>query len=291
MATSRNALGFPSVNTPRAFDLRSFQSTVAAVAERLRVLDAATTALQGTVGGSSVAAQVVNLQQQMVSLQTQVTGLTQALGVNDTTEILTDEAVTIGMAVVPSSNGRCRIADPTDPTAIYAAIGLTKTAAAAGQSVTVQRRGSLAIPDAAFEVGQAVFAGADGELVQHPSYGAVAIPVGVAISAGAVWVAPAPPVLLTEGFDAEYERYMAASVQLVTDALELAAQFAALPDGLFVKVGTDLMPRRLVEGTQIWIDNPDGVAGNPVIRYVAADAVRTLETAATGDSSSAVLGP
>lgn len=283
--------GKPAILDPRTFDLRAFQSSIQNIRERFRLLDTAVSSLQGTVGGSNLNAQVVTMQQQLVSLQTQITNLTSALGVNDTTTLIADEVLEIGMAVVATGAERCAIADPTDPTAFAPVVGLVSKAAAAGQAATIQRRGALSLQGASFDPGYTVYAGADGELVQHPSYGAVAIPVGVAVSSTAVWISPGAPVLLIEGFDSEHERYMAASVQLVTDAIELATQFAMLPDGLFVKVGDTLMPRRLVEGTQIWIDNPDGVAGNPVIRYVPAGEVRTLETAAATDSSSAVLGP
>lgn len=283
--------GKPAITPPRSFDLRSVQSAIQAISERFRLTDAAVQNLQLTVGGSTSAATLANLQQQVISLQQQVTALQSALGVNDTISLPVDEAVEIGMPVVPSSNGRCRLADPTDPTAIHAALGLTTMAAAAGQTVTIQRRGVLSVPGAVLDVGYAVFAGADGELVQHPSYGAVALPMGVAVSSSAVWVSPGEPTLLVQGFDIEHEQYLPASVQLVTDALDLATQFAALPDGLFAKVGDTLAPRRLVEGTQIWIDNADGVDGNPVISYVAAGAVRTLEEASIADSCSAVLGP
>jgi hypothetical protein len=98
-------------------------------------------------------------------------------------------------------------------------------------------------------------------------------------------------VLLATGLDTEYERYMSASVELVTEALDFLAAFNALPDGLLVKTGSDLRARTLTEGTQIWIDNPDGVDGNPVISYVAAGLVRTLERAAVSDAYGATMGP
>jgi hypothetical protein len=291
MATAARGLGFPAVNTPRDFSLRSFQDTVGAVRERLRLLDATVTTLQQAVGGSSLGAQVVQMQQQLVSLNARITSLEGALGVNDTTQLIAAEQVEVGMPVVPFGADRCRIADPTDSTAIYGVVGLVQKAAAPGQAAVIQRRGVLSVQNTAFEIGRPVFAGADGELTQHPAYGTVALPVGVAVTTGAVFVAPGEPSLRVAGADPEFEPYMPATVQLVTDALDLAIQFGALPDGLFVKVGDDLMPRMLVEGPGIWIDNADGAAGNPTIRAVAADAVRALETAGAADSASAVLGP
>lgn len=283
--------GKPAIPDPRTFDLRAFQDAVRNTRERIQQLEQAVLAGLSAANSSTLNSQVVNLQQQIIGLQQRLTAVEAAVGVNDETQLIADEALAVGMPVVPSGADRCRIADPTDPTAVFPVLGLVSKAGAVGQTVTIRRRGVLSVNGGAFEVGYPVYAGADGELVQHPSYGAVALPVGTAVTTSSLWVAPAPPVLLTEGFDSEHERYMGASVQLVTDALELAAQFAVLPDGLFVKVGDDLVARRLVEGPGIWIDNADGAEGNPVIRAVAADAVRTLESAAIADSAAATVGP
>jgi hypothetical protein len=283
--------GRPAIIDPRSMDLRAFQGAVQSIRARIATLDTAVNGLQLMVGSSSLGAQVVSLQQQLISLTARLTTVENSLGVNDTTEVLVDQAVAAGMPIVPTTNGHGKLADPSDAAAVFGVIGLTTKEAAAGQSATVQRRGVLAISGAAFEVGRAVYAGPGGELVQHPSYGTVALPVGVAVSSGAVWVAPGEPVLLATGLDTEYERYMSASVELVTEALDFLAAFNALPDGLLVKTGSDLRARTLTEGTQIWIDNPDGVDGNPVISYVAAGLVRTLERAAVSDAYGATMGP
>src|ERR1044071_1064371 len=120
--------GFPAVLDPRALDLRAVQSTIAAIRERLRVIDLEVNAMQGAANSSTLGATVTGLQQQSLSLRAQITALSGTVTAGDTFQLLTDETVNIGMPLVPTSNGRCRIADPTDPTAIYSVLGLAATA-------------------------------------------------------------------------------------------------------------------------------------------------------------------
>lgn len=213
--------GKPAIIDPRTFDLRAFQSSVQNIRERFRLLDTAVSNLQNTVGGSTLSDQVNNLQQQLLALQVRVTAVEGALGPNDTVQLQADEAMLAGMPVVPSSTGRCRLADPTDPTAVYAPIGLAVNAVETGHTVTVLRRGAMSVTGAVFDPGFAVYAGADGELLQFPTYGYVSLPLGVAIGASTVWVAPGDPALLALGFDGLHEQFLPATVQLMSNQDDL----------------------------------------------------------------------
>lgn len=264
-------LGFPTVTDPRVLDLRAVQSIIAAVRERLRVLDSAVTNLQFAAGADTTATSLTALSQQLQQLQLRVTVVENSIGATDTIQLIVDDTIDAGAPVVATANGHCKLADPTDATAVHALLGLTATAGAAGQTIPVQRRGVLSIAGATFTTDQAVYVGLAGELTQIPNYGSVALSVGVAVSPSAVWIAPGEPSLLVSGLDPTYEPFMPASVELVSDALEFMTEFNAATNGLLVKFGTDNVTTRALQGTagRITATNGSGVSGNPTFDLTA----------------------
>lgn len=291
MATtpSQRGLGFPAVSEPRSFDLRSLQITVQQVRERLRVIDAAVSTLQNVTASNQLTTTVAQLQQQANQLQIRLTALENSLGADDTVTLAADTDMPVGAAVVPSGATGCRMVDPNDPEAVFACVGLVTKAVVQGQAAVIQRRGSFSLPGSGFEEGRAVYASIGGDLTQQPTYGAAAVPVGIATGEGTVYVTAGGPALLALGLDDNaYERFMYASVELVSDAIALAAQVDAAANGLIVKTADGLVESRVLQGTtnRVTVTNGDGVAGNPVVDISAAYAgqatIATLGTVTLG---------
>jgi hypothetical protein len=114
------------------------------------------------------------------------------------------------------------MADPSDPNRMFGIVGIALNAASPGAAVTVQRRGPLTIPGAVYSAGRAVYASL-GALTQMPNYEATAVPIGVAITSTALWLAPDWPALLDRPFasavDDAYLRYLPITYELAKDLL------------------------------------------------------------------------
>ena len=291
MATtpSQRGLGFPAVIEPRSFDLRSVQITVQQVRERLRVIDAALTVLQNATGANQLSATVAQLQQQVNLLQRRLTTVENSLGPDDTTTLIALTDMPAGAPVVPSGADSCRMVDPNDPEAVFACVGLVVSEVAQGQAAVIQRRGNFTLTGSGFEPGREVYASIGGDVTQQPTYGAAAVPVGVATSADTLYITTGSPALLALGLDDNaYERFMYASVELVSDAIALAAQVDAAANGLVTKTADGFVETRSLQGTtnRISVANGDGVVGNPTVdisaSYAGQATIATLGTVTTG---------
>ncbi len=291
MATtpSQRGLGFPAVTEPRSFDLRSVQTTVQQVRERLRVIDAALTTLQNATGANQLSATLAQLQQQVNLLQRRLTAVENSLGPDDTTTLIALTDMPVGAPVVPSGTTSCRMVDPNDPEAVFACVGLVTAAVAQGQAAVIQRRGNFTLAGSGFDPGREVYASIGGDLTQQPTYGAAAVPVGIATSADTLYVTTGGPALLALGLDDNaYERFMYASVELVSDAIALAAQVDAAANGLVTKTADGSVTTRVLQGTtnRVTVTNGDGVVGDPVVdisaSYAGQASIATLGTILTG---------
>lgn len=259
-------LGKPAVEAPRTFDLRAVQLAVNNIRQRLIAADAEIVRLQSVADASTSASSIMALQASLVSLQGRVTALEASLGQGDVITLTAQSPVAAFEPVVPVGASQCEPADASDPERIFAVIGIARAAAAAGASVQVQRRGAISIPGAVFDAGRAVYVGLGG-LTQVPSYGEAAIPVGVAISTGAVWVAPGFPALMALGlYGSAYDDAMPVTWGLLRERMALLETLVDQPDGFVVKTGDALVTRTLVvaSGSSLDIDNPDGVLGDPI---------------------------
>lgn len=235
------ALGKPAISPLRAVDLRALQGVIDQIRERLRLAEAqidTTTAQAGqsTLQSAQTNASISNLQSQLASLQSQLNALAASALTAD--EVFrADAAVGAYDLVYPSSDGGVSAVNPSDPMAVFAPVGVALLAAAAGANVTVRKFGELVTSDAAWEAGEAVYAGLAGGLTQHPNYGDTAVRVGVAIGVDSIYIEPAWPVMLEPNVYSEQNDYQPVSYRLTRDAIELTADFNGEVDGYVKKSG------------------------------------------------------
>lgn len=280
------ALGKPAVLTPKALDLRAVQGTIGAIRERLQFIESAL----ATAGSPSTAqaSDISTLQFQLAQLTARVTAVERAVRPGDTVSLVAGGAIAAGDPVVATGLNTCATVDVTDPTAVYAVIGLAQTAAVTGQTVVVTRQGSFPVVEGTLDVGRAVYANLGGGLTQYPSYTEVAIPVGVATGATTVWVDPGWPALQALGFESGYEDFLPAATGLVRDAVLLTEDFNVASNGLVAKVGENNVTARTLTGTasRMAVSNGDGVGGNPTVdidaAYVGQASITTVGTIGTG---------
>lgn len=193
------ALGKPSVPLVKEPSVRSIESALSAVRERLRLIEASLASVSATSSTNTLSTTVAALQANIQSLNRRVTQLELEIGVTDVVALTAAQAIAIGDAVVPVGDSTCGVVDPADPTRVFGCLGLAQNSASAGQSVNVQRRGSFTIPSGTLEAGRAVYAKLGGGLTQDPGYAAYSVPVGVATSTTTLWVDPGDPALLDVG--------------------------------------------------------------------------------------------
>lgn len=259
------ALGSPPVNDPRSFDLRAFQGSVAAIRERLKQLDIAVTTLVTQVNAPQTGNSLLALQIQVTQLTAQVAMLQSQIGTSQELSFIASSTLTAGQPVIPTGTSTCGPVDTQDPASISAVIGLAKTSVAAGATVSVQTQGNFSVSGAVFTPGEPVYADVGGTMSQYPGYADVAIPIGMATASTTMWVKPGWAALRVMGFNPGYEDFLPATVGLIRDVLELVTTVFSQPDGIVVKVGNSLVTRALIagSGSGLFIDNPDGVAGDP----------------------------
>lgn len=259
-------LGYPAVTQPRAFDLNSIRSAVDNIRQRLGALDTEVTRLGQGAGASALPAQVSALTQNLLALTRRVNVLEAALLVDDVINLVAGETVQRYDPIVMISATACGPADGSDPERIHAVVGVAKNGGAPGQTIEVQRSGSLSIPTGSFDVGRAVYVGIDG-LTQYPTYGDFVVPVGVATAAGTLWISPGDAALQRAGlYGSTFDDFLPVTWGLAREQLQLLQTLLDQPDGLVVKVGDQLTTRVLVggSGSGITIDNADGVDGDPI---------------------------
>lgn len=265
MATSSG----PAIPVVRSNDPRSIEGALNAIRQRFAVLERQIAATAAQAGQSSFVlsqsnASTANLQAQISTLANQVAALEVASG-GPVASYRADVAVDTGDAVFMSSDAGVSVVDPHDPTTIFGLVGVATASVAAGAQIMVRRSGVHTMPLASLEPGRAVYAQVGGGLTQWPSYAAVAVPVGVALTPTTMAVAPAWPAQRDLPFyPGGYEDFLPATLGLVRDVVELLQALLDQPDGFVVKVGDQLVTRALVagSGTGIVIDNGDGVDGD-----------------------------
>jgi hypothetical protein len=214
-------LGAPAIPTPRALELRSLQVTINNIRERIEKIESSAVVGASIAQVNQLTTQIGDLRTQLAALATRVRLLENA-STADTVSLTAAEAITQFAPVLAVGANSCEMADPSDPNRMFGIIGIALNGGSAGTAVTIQRRGPLAIPGAVFSVGRAVYA-SFGALTQTPNYEATAVPVGVAITTGALWLAPDWPALLDRPFasavDDAYLRYLPITYELVKDLL------------------------------------------------------------------------
>lgn len=259
-------LGRPAVNAPRSLDLRSVQSTIDSIRQRLKADEAELLRLGNVADTSSVTGQVQSLIAAVRSLGTRVSALEAALGVDDVITLAAGQEVVANYPIVMVGPSSCGPADPSDPTQIHALVGMSRNAGGVGSPIEVQRRGSMSIANSTFEVGRAVYAGIDG-LTQNPTYGDFVIPVGVATAAGAIWISPGGAALQQPGlYGSEFDDFLPVTWGLIRERMRVLDELLDQPDGFVVKAVDALVTRALIagSGSGITIENADGVDGDPI---------------------------
>lgn len=255
----------PAIPTPRVLDLRAVQDTVSAVRQRIEAIEGTVNALQSTTGASGTAASIATLTAQVAQLTSTVNTLAAATNSNRVV-YRADSAITALHAVYMTSEGGVSQVALFEPTAIYAPVGVAVIGAAATAQVTVQQSGYLDVPGAVFTSGGPVFAGVDG-LTQRPDYTGLVLPMGVAVGADAMWVAPGWPAVQSPGVYSDYELFLPATLGLVREVLDLVNGLLAQGDGIVVKAGNNLITREIVSpsGGGVTVTDGDGVFGDPTI--------------------------
>jgi predicted RecA/RadA family phage recombinase len=186
------------------------------IRQRIEALESSTGVIASTVGQQLSASntQFGTLLSLINALTARVLALENAAGI-DAGKFVAGEVITAGQGVVAISPNTVGVANPSLPARAGALIGVATNNASPGGSVTVQRRGFYAVPGATgFVVGRVVYIDPLG-LTQNPSYDHTAVPMGIAVSASSIFIAPDFPALYLEGFDPGYEDFLPASYGLV----------------------------------------------------------------------------
>lgn len=224
--------GRPALTKPRTTELREIQERFDAVRQRLVAIEGEVNTLLSVANSSTLATQVGNLRTSLQQILLRVAALEAALGVTDTVTLIAGAPIGQFDAVVMTSATGAAPVDPNDPTQVHAAVGVATSPASAGQSVTVQRRGSLTITGASYDIGRAVYAGPAGGLTQDPSYGAYVVPLGVATSASTIWISPALALLRDVGvYSDSFVDSLPITYSLLRDQIAELTSLLAQPDG------------------------------------------------------------
>jgi len=229
-------LGRPPVSGVRAVDPRSVNGAIDNIRRRLEAIEAALgqTALVAQVATNQSTLQVSNLASQINSLDQRVTAIENAINL-DIGSYVAGESIVAGQGVVGISDSTIGVADASDPTRMFALLGVALDNGSAGSAVRVQRRGAYTVPGSpAFATGRAVYLG-DSGLTQTPDYEATAVPVGVAVSTSQVFVLPDWPAILypafSSGFMDEYQRYLPVTYLALQNAVADLSGFGNLDGG------------------------------------------------------------
>lgn len=219
------ALGKPAVPTVKDNAQRTVEGAFAAVRQRLTAIESQlgdTTKQAGATSQtlSQANSSTSNLQQQISDLTKQVAALQQA-SASPVVTYTAIEAINANDPVRLVSDTGAASIDTQDPSAMFNVVGIATASAAAGANVTVRRSGLLSIPSAAFESGRAVYADNGTGLTQFPSYAAVALPVGVALSPTTMTVVLGWPALIDQPPYPDYDDFVPVTLRLLRDALDM----------------------------------------------------------------------
>lgn len=279
------AFGKPAIGTPNQLELRSIASAISNTRQRIEQLE------QSVNTNAAIAAQASNttalltaLRATLGTLSARVTALETIVG-SDTIQLTAATSIPAYTPIVPASASACKPADANDPTAMFSLLGVSINTSTIGGTVTIQRKGLLAIPTANFEPNRAVYVG-DFGLTQHPSYESTSIVVGTAVSSTELWITPGEPslseVVYASAIGDEFLRYLPVTYQIVKDILDLAAGLFSQPEGIVVFANGGLITRTLQPEGGIAIENANGVDGNPGIAVATAFAPPTGVLALSG---------
>jgi hypothetical protein len=258
----------------RTLDVRSVNAALGAARSRIAAIEAALNAPTAAGSINALRQQVNVLLQSLALLQQRVAQLENTTD-PDVLVMVSSGSIEVNDPVVPTGTDTAESLIDGDPTKIFAVIGIAITSAGPGQQVRIRRRGAYQVPGVSdFEDGRAIYAGLNG-MTQYPSYNDTVVPLGVAISNSAMWVAPNWPLLATPGIDPGFEDFLGVTYRVVADAISFMSNFNSLENGILVKDGANLVTTRVLrEGANISITNADGVDGDPTIEYEPEGYVR-----------------
>jgi hypothetical protein len=229
-------LGTPSISDVRPQDWRAVATAVSNIRQRIQALESSL-GLTSSMAQSTSSTTTTNLNTlltQLAALTARVTALESAAS-TDIEEFIAGETIAAGQCVVPISATGVGVADPSNNSRMFGLIGVATTAAVNGAIVFVQRRGLYTVAGASgFQAGQAVYVDSLGGITQTPDYDATALPLGVAVSATQIFIAPIWPALLyptySSGIEDAFEDYLPITLRAAQAlAPSLEAQIAALP--------------------------------------------------------------
>lgn len=227
-------LGYPAITTPNALDLRAVQTAIGNARQRIETLERLIAVLQASTAptGTTDNAALNVLRAQLAALTVRVTALENAAA-SDIGTFTAGEPITVGVGVVPIGADTVGPADASDPTHMFAMIGIAITSALAGDPVQVQRRGFYSPPGASgWVVGRAIYVMVGG-LTQTPSIEATALPLGVAVSDSEMFVSPDFPAVQYPDFESGpasvYLDYMPVTYRALQGLVSLEDQINALP--------------------------------------------------------------
>jgi hypothetical protein len=193
-------IGFPSIPDPRvdpqgALDARGVQGIVRNIRERIQAAEALLAAVQLQANQTSFSVgSLQSINRALAQLAARVTVLESLVHGSQTVTLVAGAAIALDDPVVMSSPTACVPVDVSDPERIYAVVGIATQAASTGASVLVQVFGAYNLSYGNFEAGHALYCDLDG-LTETPSYGIVAIPMGVATGSQSMWISPGYPRL------------------------------------------------------------------------------------------------
>lgn len=196
-------------------EVGNIRQRIEAIERLLTEVDSRSTASSNS--SAQISAALTSLQAQITTVKTDLAALA-ALTFGPTSTFTADVTVNPGDVVFPTSMSGVSVVDPSDPFSVYAAVGVATTVASGGSLVTVQRFGSIVVGGYAFDAGRAVYAASGGGLTQSPpSYSGVAIPIGVAVAANALYVQPGWPALLADSFDPGFDDFLPVTLSRMRD--------------------------------------------------------------------------
>lgn len=256
-----------SGNTPsvRSLDLRAINLALQQIAGRLGALETSIGATAAQAGQTTLTLSQSN--NSISNLASRIAAL-EAGGASGATEVSlrADSAVALYDVVYPTSATGASRVEPTNLETVRSIIGVAENAAAANGTFKARRFGNMTVTGAAFTPGDVVYWGLDG-FTHVPDYVPAAIPVGIATSASSLFVLVGEPAVITHGPYTDLELFLPVTYALVKAAVELVDTLIGQPDGIVVKVGSELQTRAIITSSAsgVLITNGDGVAGDPHI--------------------------
>ena len=228
-------VGTPAITNPRPNDWRGLQNAISAIIQRFQNDEALLATANSTAAATanSTTGNLNSILSALQLLQIEVNALQNAQ-ITDIESFVAGEAIAAGQVIVPLTANTVGIADPNDTARIFGVLGIATGPAAPASAVLVQRSGVYTFTGSSmgFEVGRAVYCDTLGGVTQNPSYDAVTIPLGVAVTSNAVFVDPDSPALLqptfSSGFENPYEDYLPATYALIKTLGSLESLIAAL---------------------------------------------------------------